>query len=271
MALMIIVFILKSNRYNLVKERVGIGDSKDTKHLINGEFPMPAKIFILFFSLLLLQAEPVLGQMNISNQIREVHIFDDRGDGVRSELFKIDDVGVRSRLGLTDERGYKQVYLLCKSGDQIGAIPESEDYFQRTIICTKNKIIKLELGKKKFYNLIFSNEKEIIAEIVALSPEEIEIIPEESISSVTVHFTDLDKIVEAKNVINPGKIAGRTVAGAGIGAGVGAAFFGVGAIPGAIIGSIFGGTTSSASIKYGNDVLPKYYAPKSSLRQGLNY
>ena len=123
------------------------------------------------------------------------------------------------------------------------------------------------MGKKKFYNLIFSNEKEVIAEIVAMSPEEIEIVPEDSTQSVTVHFTDLDKILEAENFINPGKIAGRTVAGAGIGA----VLFGIGAIPGAIIGSISGGTTSSAFIKYGNDVLPKYYAPESSLRQGLNY
>tara|TARA_B100000959_G_C14739051_1_gene524244 strand:- start:263 stop:574 length:312 start_codon:yes stop_codon:yes gene_type:complete len=100
----------------------------------------------------------VLGQMNISNQISDIRVFDDKGDGVESELFKIDDIGIRSSLGLTDKRGYKQVYLLCKSEDQIGAIP------------------------------------------------------------------------------------------------------------GAIIGSISRGTTSSVSIEYGNDVLPKYYAPESSLR-----
>jgi hypothetical protein len=83
--------------------------------------------------------------MNISNQIRDIHVFDDRGDGVKSELFKIDDVGVRSRLVLTDEHGYKQVYLLCKRGDQIEAIPKSENYFQRTIDCAKSKTIMLEL------------------------------------------------------------------------------------------------------------------------------
>ena len=109
---------------------------------------MLGKIVVLFFCILLLQTKSVLGQMNISNQIRDIHVFDDRGDGVKSELFRIDDVGVRSGLGLTDEHGYKQVYLLCKSGDQIGAIPKSGNYFQRTINCTKNKTIKLELGKK---------------------------------------------------------------------------------------------------------------------------
>lgn len=271
MALMIIAFIQKSRRYNRAKERVGTNDHKHSKHLINGEFIMLRKIIILFFSLLLLQAKPVLGQMNISNQIRDIHVFDDKGDGVKSELFKIDDVGVHSRLGLTDERGYKQVYLLCKSGDKIGAIPESGDYFQRTIDCTKSKIIKLELGKKEFYKLIFSNDKEINAQIITMSPEGIEIVPEDSTQSVTVHFTDLDKILEAKNFINPGKIAGRTAAGAGVGAGIGAVFFGIGAIPGVIIGSIIGGTTSSASIEYGDDVMPKYYTPESILRQDLKY
>ncbi len=183
-----------------------------------------------------------------------------------TSIFKIDDVGISSSLGLTDERGYKQVYLLCKSEDQIGAIPESGDYFQRMIDCTKSKIIKLELGKREFYKLIFNNDKEINAQIIAMNPEKIEIVPEDSTQSVTVHFTDLDKILEAKNYISTGKIAGRTVAGASVGAGIGAIFFGIGAIPGAIIGSISGGATSSASIEYGNDVLPKYYVPESSLR-----
>ncbi len=50
---------------------------------------MPGKIIVLFFCLLLLQAKPVLGQMNISNQIRDIHVFDDNGNGVESELFKI--------------------------------------------------------------------------------------------------------------------------------------------------------------------------------------
>ena len=108
---------------------------------------MILKIVLLFFSLLLLLAESVPGQMNISNQIRDIHVFVGNGDGVESELFKIDDVGIRSSLGLTDKYGYKQVYLLCKSEDQIGAIPESGVYFQRMIDCTKSKIIELELGK----------------------------------------------------------------------------------------------------------------------------
>ncbi len=232
---------------------------------------MPGKIVLLFFCLLLLQTEPVLGQMNISNQIRDIHVFDDGGNGVKSALFKIDDVGVRSRLGLTDEHGFKQVYLLCKSGDQIGAIPESGEYFQRTIDCTKSKIIKLELGKKKFYKLIYKDEKEVIAEIVAMNPEKIKIVPENSIPSVTVHFNELDKILEAQDFINPGRIVGRAVAGAGVGAGIGAVFFGIGAIPGAIIGSIFGGTTLSVSVEYGNDVLSKYYTSGTSLKQNLNY
>jgi hypothetical protein len=227
---------------------------------------MPGKIVILFFGLLFLQTKPVLGQMNISNQIRDIHVFDEKGDGVKSELFKIDDVGDRSRLGLTDERGYKQVYLLCKSGDQIKAIPESGNYFQRTINCTTSKTIKLELDKRRCYKLIFNNEKEVIAEIVAMSHEEIEVIPEDSTQSTIVYFKELDKILEAQNFINPVKIGGRVVAGAGVGAGIGAAFFGIGAIPGVIIGSIIGGTTSSATIEYGNDVLPKYYVPKPSLR-----
>ena len=227
---------------------------------------MLGKIVVLFFCLLLLQTKSVLGQINISNQIRDIHVFDDRGDGVKSELFRIDDVGIRSGLGLTDEHGYKQVYLLCKSGDQIGAIPESGDYFQRMINCTKSKTIKLELGKKEFYKLIFNGDKEINAQIIAMSPEKIEIVPEDSTQSVTVNFEELDKILEAKNYISPGKIAGKTVAGAGVGAGIGAIFFGIGAIPGAIIGSISGGATSSTSIEYENDVLPKYYAPESSLR-----
>ena len=227
---------------------------------------MSGKIVVLFFCLLLLQAEPVLGQMNISNQIRDIHVFDGKGDGVESELFKIDDVGIRSSLGLTDKHGYKQVYLLCKSDDQIGAIPESEDYFQRMIDCTKSKIIELELGKKEFYKLIYNDDKEINAQIIAMNPGKIEIVPEDSNQSVTVNFKELDKILKAKNYISPGKIAGRTVTGAGVGAGIGAIFFGIGAIPGAIIGSISGGTTSSVSIEYGNDVLPKYYAPESNLR-----
>ncbi|MBC8552555.1 MAG: hypothetical protein H8D23_23240 [Candidatus Brocadiales bacterium] len=232
---------------------------------------MLGKIVILFFGLLLLQAKPVLGQMNISNQIRDIHVFDDKGDGVESELFKIDDVGIRSSLGLTDKNGYKQVYLLCKSEDQIGAIPQSEEYFQRMINCTKNKTIKLELGKKELYKLIFNGNKEINAQIIAMDPERIEIVLEDSTKSITVNFKEFDKILEARNYISPGKIAGRTVAGAGVGAGIGAIFFGIGAIPGAIIGSISGGATSPASIEYGNDVLPKYYTPESSLRQNLNY
>ena len=224
------------------------------------------KIVLLFLSLLLLQTKPVLGQMNISNQIRDIHVFDGKGDGVESELFKIDDVGIRSSLGLTDKRGYKQVYLLCKSEDQIVAIPKSGDYFQRMIDCTKSKIIELELGKKEFYKLIYNDDKEINAQIIAVKPGRIEIIPEYSTQSVTVNFKELEKILIAKDYISSGKIAGRTVAGAGVGAGIGAIFFGIGAIPGAIIGSISGGTTSSISIEYGNDVLPKYYAPESSLR-----
>jgi hypothetical protein len=214
----------------------------------------------------LLQTKPVLGQMNISNQIRDIHVFDYSGNGVKSELFKIDDIGIRSSLGLTDKNGYKQVYLLCKSEDQIGAIPKSGEYFQRMINCTKNKTIKLELGKKEFYKLIFNDDKEINAQIIAMNPERIEIVLEDSISSITVNFKEFYKILEARNYISPGKITGRTVAGAGVGAGIGAIFFGIGAIPGAIIGSISGGATSSASIEYGNDVLPKYYVPESSLR-----
>jgi len=94
-----------------------------------------------------------------------------------------------------------------------------------------------------------------------MNPEKIEIVPEDSNQSVTVNFKELDKILIAKNYISSGKIVGRTVAGTGVGAGIGAIFFGIGAIPGAIIGSISGGATSSASIEYGNDILPKYYAP----------
>jgi hypothetical protein len=231
---------------------------------------MLGKIVVLFFCLLLLQTKSVLGQINISNQIRDIHVFDDRGDGVKSELFRIDDVGIRSGLGLTDEHGYKQVYLLCKSGDQIGAIPESGDYFQRMINCTKNKTIKLELGKKEFYKLVYNNEKEIKAQIIVMDPEKIKIVPYDSTQSVTVHFKELDKIIEAQDFINPGKITGMTATGASVGAGIGAVFFGIGALPGAIIGGIFGGTTSSASIEYGHDVLPKYYTAETSLRQGLN-
>ena len=227
---------------------------------------MSGKIVVLFFCLLLLQAEPVLGQMNISNQIRDIHVFDEKGDGVESELFKIDDVGNRSSLGLTDKHGYKQVYLLCKSEDQIGAIPENRDYFQRMIDCAKSKIIELELGKKEFYKLIYNYDKEINAQIISMSSGKIEIVPEDSTKSVTVSFKELDKILEAKNYISSSEIAGRTVTGAGVGAGIGALFFGIGAIPGVIIGSISGGATSSASIEYGNDVLPKYYVPESSLR-----
>lgn len=227
---------------------------------------MSGKIVVLFFCLLLLQAEPALGQMNISKQIRDIHVFDDKGDGVESELFKIDDVGIRTSLGLTDKHGYKQVYLLCKSDDQIGAVPESRDYFQRMINCTKNKTIILELGKKEFYKLIFNGNKEINVQIIAMNPEKIEIVPEDSTQSVTVNFEELDKILEAENYISSGKIVGRTAVGAGVGAGFGAIFFGIGAIPGAIIGSISGGATSSTSIEYGNDILPKYYAPESSLK-----
>jgi len=232
---------------------------------------MSGKIIVLFFCLLLLKSEPVLGQMNISNQIRDIHVFDEKGDGVESELFKIDDVGNRSSLGLTDKHGYKQVYLLCKSEDQIGAIPENRDYFQRMIDCAKSKIIELELGKKEFYKLIYNYDKEINAQIISMSSGKIEIVPEDSTQSVTVSFKELDKILEAKNYISSSEIAGRTVTGAGVGAGIGALFFGIGAIPGVIIGSISGGATSSASIEYGNDVLPKYYTPESSLRYDLNY
>jgi hypothetical protein len=232
---------------------------------------MSGKIVVLLFCLLLLYAKPVLGQMNISNQIRDIHVFDDKGDGVESELFKIDDVGNRSSLGLTDKHGYKQVYLLCKSEEQIEAIPENRDYFQRMINCTINKTIKLELGKKEFYKLIFDDEKEVKTQIIAMSSGKIKIVPEDSTQSVTVSFRELDKILEAKNYISSGKIAGRTVTGAGVGAGIGALFFGIGAIPGVIIGSISGGATSSASVEYGNDVLPKYYTTETRLRQGLNY
>ena len=232
---------------------------------------MSGKIIVLFFCLLLLKSEPVLGQMNISNQIRDIHVFDDKGDGVESELFKIDDVGNRSSLGLTDKHGYKQVYLLCKSEEQIEAIPENRDYFQRMIDCAKSKIIELELGKKEFYKLIYNYDKEINAQIISMSSGKIEIVPEDSTQSVTVSFKELDKILEAKNYISSSEIAGRTVTGAGVGAGIGALFFGIGAIPGVIIGSISGGATSSASIEYGNDVLPKYYTPESSLRYDLNY
>jgi hypothetical protein len=232
---------------------------------------MLGKIVVLFFCILLLQTKSVLGQMNISNQIRDIHVFNDSGDGVKSELFRIDDVGVRSGLGLTDEHGYKQVYLLCKSGDQIGAIPKNGNYFQRTINCTKSKTIKLKLGKKEFYKLVYNDEKEIKAQIIAMNPEKIKIVPYDSTQSVTVHFKELDKIIEAQDFINPGKITGMTAAGSGVGAGIGAVLFGIGALPGAIIGGVFGGTTSSASIEYGHDVLPKYYTPESSLRQDLNY
>jgi len=222
---------------------------------------MSGKIVVLFFCLLLLKSEPVLGQMNISNQIRDIHVFDEKGDGVESELFKIDDVGNRSSLGLTDKHGYKQVYLLCKSEDQIGAIPENRDYFQRMIDCAKSKIIELELGKKEFYKLIYNYDKEINAQIISMSSGKIEIVPEDSTQSVTVSFKELDKILEAKNYISSSEIAGRTVTGAGVGAGIGALFFGIGAIPGTIIGSIAGGATPSTSIEYGDDILPKYYAP----------
>ncbi len=225
---------------------------------------MSDKIVVLFFCLLLLQAEPVLGQMNISKQIRDIHVFDDKGDGVESELFKIDDVGIRSSLGLTDKRGYKQVYLLCKSEDLIGAIPKSRDYFQRMINCTRNKTIILELGKKEVYKLIFNNEKEINVQIIAMSPEVIEVVPEDSTQSLTINFRELEKILNTRNYINNGKIVGRTVAGAGVGAGVGAIFFGIGAIPGAIIGGITGGATSSTSIEHKNDVLPRYYKSETS-------
>ena len=102
---------------------------RHSKHLISGKFLMSDKIVVLFLCLLLLQAEPVLGQMNISNQIRDIHVFDNKRDGVESELFKIDDVGIRSSLGLTDKHGYKQVYLLCKSEDQIGAIPGEPPFY----------------------------------------------------------------------------------------------------------------------------------------------
>ncbi len=224
------------------------------------------KIVVLFFCLLLLQTEPALGQMNISKQIRDIHVFDNKGDGVESELFKIDDAGIRTSLGLTDKHGYKQVYLLCKSEDLIGAVPKNGDYFQRMVNCTRNKTIKLELSKKGLYKLIFNNEQEINVHIIAMSPEEIEIVPEESTQSVTIDFDELDKILEAKNYLGSGKVAGRAVAGAGVGAGFGAIFFGIGAIPGAIIGGISGGATSSESIEYKNDVLPKYYVPGSSLR-----
>jgi len=229
---------------------------------------MLAKIVVLFFCILLLQTKSVLGQMNISNQIRDINVFDDRGDGVKSELFRIDDVGIRSGLGLTDEHGYKQVYLLCKRGDQIGAIPKSGNYFQRTINCTKNKTIKLELGKKEFYKIVYNDEKEIKAQIIAMNPEKIKIVPENSTQSVTVHFKELNKIIEAQDFINPGKITGMTVAGAGVGAGIGAVFFGIGALPGAIIGGIFGGTTSSASIEYGHDVLPKILHDRNQFKTG---
>lgn len=225
---------------------------------------MSGKIIVLFICLLSFQAKPVLGQMNISKQIRDIHVFDDKGDGVESELFKIDDVGVRSSLGLTDKRGYKQVYLLCKSEDLIGAIPESGDYFQRMINCTTNKTINLELGKKERYKLIFNNEKEINVQIIAMSPEVIEIVPEDSTQSLTINFRELKKILDTRDYISNSKVAGRTVAGAGVGAGFGAIFFGIGAIPGAIIGSITGGATSSASIEYNNDVLPRYYMSETS-------
>ncbi|HJO55756.1 MAG TPA: hypothetical protein QF423_03710 [Candidatus Scalindua sp.] len=126
------------------------------------------------------------------------------------------------------------------------------------------------MGKREHYKLIFNNEKEINAQIIAMSPEEIEIVPEDSTQSVTVNFRELDKILEAKNYISSGKIAGRTITGAGVGAGIGALFFGIGAIPGVIIGSISGRTTSSTSIEYENDVLPRYCTSEASLRQNLN-
>ncbi len=227
---------------------------------------MSGKIVVLFFCLLLLQAEPVLGQMNISKQIRDIYVFDDKGDGVESELFKIDDVGIRTSLGLTDKHGYKQVYLLCKSEDLIGAVPKNGAYFQRMINCTINKTIKLELGKKNVYKLIFNSDQEINVHIIAISPEEIEIVPEDCTQSVTIKFNELVKILEAKNYISPGEVTGRAVAGAGFGAVFGAIFFGIGAIPGAIIGGISGGATSPTTITYENDVLSKYYTQESSLR-----
>ncbi|WP_133111662.1 DUF6861 domain-containing protein [Candidatus Scalindua japonica] len=196
---------------------------------------------------------------------------DDKGNGIQSELFKVDFQDSRSGLGTTDEYGYKQIYLLCKNGDQIEVIPESGNYFQRTIDCTKSRTINVELGKKRLYKLIFINGNEIVAEIVAMDHEKIKIDPVDGLPTVTIFFRDLDQIITVKNLKTTGKIGSRVVTGAGIGAGIGALFFGIGAIPGAIIGSIFGGTTSTTVIGDGKDVLPIYYAPKANLKKELNY
>ena len=68
------------------------------------------------------------------------------------------------------------------------------------------------MGKREHYKLIFNNEKEINAQIIAMSPEEIEIVPEDSTQSVTVNFRELDKILEAKNYgSSPNRVGELTV------------------------------------------------------------
>ena len=206
---------------------------------------MLRKIVILLLSIFLLQAKPVLGQKKIFDGIKKIYAFDAKGKGVKSKLFKIDCKGNRIRVGVTDDVGYKQVYLLCEYGDQIEACPKSGNYFYRRVECTKTIMQKIKVTKKSIYKLIYHDGREIEAEIKGMSPRGIQVVAVGRHTTETVLCKDLDKILEPEYAEAAHKIAKGGGRGAAVGAGIGLFFGGIGAIPGAGIGFVIGSVASA--------------------------
>jgi len=109
------------------------------------------KAFFLCLSISLLKLNPVLGQMTIFEQNKKIYVIDDHGNGVKSEIFKLDRKSKRTRIGLTDDIGYKEAYMLCEHGDQIEACPKSGNFFHEEVECTKSVVQKIKVTRKRIY------------------------------------------------------------------------------------------------------------------------